>query len=467
MALDNTRNKQREIIPVILAGGSGTRLWPLSRKNYPKSLLKIRSDATLLQAILTQIKSIPNVSPPLVMGNVEYGTAIAENLKEIDIKATVLLETLSLNTATATAIAAQYSGMKTNNPLLLILPVDQYISDVSQFIQMLDAAVQVAVTERLTIFGVPPNFAATDYGYIKKGVKLLKSPGYEVEQFKEKPSLKAATTYFKSGEYFWNSGIFLFSTAAFLEELALHSPKIFLASQKVVSLLEEDSDSIRVNTHLIRGCPNISLDKAVLEKTKRLVVFPFKGSWHDLGNWDSLYQLAKKNRLGNVTNSNVLTINTQNCYLYSSTQLLVTAGINDLLVVATKDAILVASRKKQDIKKIVNYLIRKKHDEAILSPTVYQPWGYYEIVDKSATPMIKHYYVNPGQEFVSKIKGPASTCWLIVKGKAQITIGRKVKLISKNQSIEITHGKKFKVYNVGDIPLHFIEIYSKGGSISG
>jgi mannose-1-phosphate guanylyltransferase len=157
------------------------------------------------------------------------------------------------------------------------------------------------------------------------------------------------STYFKSGEYFWNSGIFLFSTAAFLEELALHSPKIFLASQKVVSLLEEDSDSIRVNTHLIRGCPNISLDKAVLEKTKRLVVFPFKGSWHDLGNWDSLYQLAKKNRLGNVTNSNVLTINTQNCYLYSSTQLLVTAGINDLLVVATKDAILVASRKKQDI----------------------------------------------------------------------------------------------------------------------
>lgn len=461
MTLNNTHGKKRLIIPVILAGGSGTRLWPLSRKNYPKALLKLRDDRTLLQNILSKIKSIPHLSTPLVIGNIEYGAVIADQLKQIRSKATVLLETESYNTAIATLLAAQYAIKKVDNPLLLILPIDQDISDLSQFAKMLTKAAKIAIKNKFVIFGVEPDSAATGYGYIKKGAKFSLSSGHLVKQFIEKPDLKKAKAYFKSGNYYWNSGIFLFLASTFIAELALHSPKVFIAAKKITDTMQPDKKTIHLNTHLIKRCPSISIDEAILESTKNAVVFPFKGGWHDMGNWNSLYDVTKKDKEGNAVTKNVVSFATKNSYLYSSKQLLVTAGVNNLLVVITKDAVLIANRDKvQDIKKIVSFLVKKKYAEATMSTIVYQPWGCYEITDKSRHYQIKHFFINPKGVFASNTNRHCSTYWIIVSGKARISTGKKTNIASKNQSIAMSKGINFEVENISNIQLHFIEICS-------
>lgn len=351
----------RAIIPVVLAGGSGLRLWPLSRKNYTKALLKLRDDNSLLQNVLSEIALVPFLSDPIIVGNVEHRTVMTDQLKAINVKATILLEAKSFNTAAATAIAAQYALTKTDNPLFLILPVDQAIDSISQFAKMVKASAKWAIKGNLVIFGVKPDSASIDYGYIKKGQKLPQSSGYLVKQFKEKPNVKKATFYLRSREYSWNSGIFLFLASTFLEELASYSPRVFLASKKSINKITINNDTILINKSSMKGCPNISIDQAVLEKTKRAVVFPFRGGWHDLGNWNSLYDMASKDKKGNVVTKNVESFNTKKCYLYSTKQLLVTSGINNILVVVTQDAVLVASRDNiANIKNIVKHLVRKK-----------------------------------------------------------------------------------------------------------
>jgi len=365
MTPKNMRFKKRLIIPVVLAGGSGTRLWPLSRQSHPKSLLKLKGKLTLLQTILSQLQRMPAMTNPIIIANVEYQAEIAKQLKAIKSKATLLLEAEAHNTAGAVAIAAQYALTQEEEPLLLILPVDQEIEDSAQFAKTLRLARQVAAEEKLVIFGVKPDFAASDYGYIERGAKLPQSSAYRVKRFKEKPSFAKARAYLKSGQYYWNSGIFFFLASGFLEELALYTPKIFAASKKAVQTMKVKKDGIFLSAKSMKDCPDLSLDYAIMEKTKRAVVFPMKSGWQDLGNWNSLYTAGKKDKQGNVVTKTSVTFDTKNSYLYSTGQLLVTTGIDNLLVVATQDAILIADRQKpQDIKKIVNYLKRNKYPEA-------------------------------------------------------------------------------------------------------
>ena len=449
----------RYIIPVLLAGGSGSRLWPLSRTNYPKALLALKDNNSLLQNILSQIKLIPFFSTPIVVGNVNYGNVISEQIKNINSKATVLLEPEACNTAMASAIAAHYTLTLEDDPLLLILPIDNVITTLEQFANMLKIATKIALDGNLVIFGVKPNYASTEYGYIKKGIKYLNSPGFKVKQFVEKPDIKKATTYLRSDNYYWNSGIFLFLASTFLEELALYSPKIYLRSKKSISKIKLADKNLLIHSGVMKDCPSISIDKAIFEKTKHAIVLPFRGGWSEIGNWNSLYDLAKKDKQGNVATENVETFNTKNCYLYSTKQILVTSGIKNLLVVVTKDAILVASRDDiNSIKNIVSYLIRKKYKEAILSPTVYRSWGSYELIEKNKSYQIKHYFIYSNKVFTPEIKLHDSTCWIIVDGRGQVTAGTKVKTISKNDFLKINNHTKFQVKNVSHKPLHFIEV---------
>jgi len=360
MSSDNTHVKTT-IIPVILAGGTGTRLWPLSNKNFPKELLKLHGNKTLLQSTLSQIKLIPNLANPLIVGNVAHKSTLTKQINVIKMNAVLLLETESRDTATAVALAAKYALTQHENPILLILPIDYFISDRQKFAKMIISAAKISNKGKLVIFGVKPKFPATDYGYIKKGKKISGSSGLTVSHFLEKPNLKIATQYFNSKKYYLNSGIGLFSATAFLKALSLYSPKIFSTLQKTKNIIQAQKKIILLNNHLMNKYKSLSFDKAVLENAKNCVVFPFKGNWHDLGNWNSLYEIAKKDRQKNAKTKRVICFDTKNSYLYSSGNLLVTLNVSDLLIIVTKDTVLVAKRGlAQNIKKMVNLLPLKE-----------------------------------------------------------------------------------------------------------
>ena len=349
------------IIPVILAGGSGTRLWPLSNKNFPKELLKLHGNKTLLQSTLLQVNAIPNLEKPFIIGNIKHKNVIIRQINSLKLKATPLLETKSLDTATSVAFAAKYALTQYENPLLLILPIDHFISDIHQFSKMIWSACKIARKKKLVIFGVNPKFPSIDYGYIKKGKKISGCSGFIVNRFMEKPNLKIATQYFNSKKYYINSGVGLFSATDFLEELSLHSKKIFSIIEKTKDIFLPKKDYTILNSHLMKKYKSISVDKAVLEKTKNCVVFPFKGKWHDLGNWNALYMLAKKDGSKNAITKNVFCFKTKNSYLYSTDKKLVTLNVSDLLVVVTNETVFVSKRgQEQNIKEMVHLLSLKE-----------------------------------------------------------------------------------------------------------
>ncbi|PJD92725.1 MAG: mannose-1-phosphate guanylyltransferase/mannose-6-phosphate isomerase [Legionella sp.] len=345
------------IYPVILSGGTGVRLWPLARQSNPKQLLNVWDHHSLLQITLKLVAAMPNLAPPVVVANEDHRFITAEQTKDIVSNATILLESQSADTALASALAARYLMTQSENPLLLVLPSDFYIPDPLKFRSMLDQASDIALQGKLVVFGINPVSAETNYGYIKKGEKLKKGDGYKVHAFFEKPLLEDAQSFVNSGEYYWNSGLFLFKAADFLQELEHHAPAIFLASQQKMRHLMIERDFVWMPEDEKVDYPKVSIDKAVFEKTKRAVVFPFQGEWYDLGNWKALYDIGKKDLQGNVLNEHVLTFATKNCYLYSNKALLVASGLEDCLVVATEDAIFVARLEQEHaIKEIVEYL---------------------------------------------------------------------------------------------------------------
>lgn len=449
-----------DIIPVIMAGGCGSRLWPLSRTLHPKQLLKLTSDYSLLQETVRRLEGLTTIKP-LVICNEEHRFVVAEQLRELDQLGTIILEPVGRNTAPAIALAA-IEVLKNKNPdsLILVLAADHVIEKTGVFQQVVRAASARAKDNDLVTFGILPDHPETGYGYIRRG-SPLPDAGFEVAEFVEKPDLHQAQHYIESGDYFWNSGMFLFKPERYLEELEKFRPDILLACQKAMAVVQPDLDFIRIDRDAFYQCPDDSIDYAVMEKTDAATVMPMGAGWSDVGSWSALWAVSEKDELGNTLKGDVITHGTHNCYINTQDKLIATVGLDNIVVVETKDAVLVAQKDKvQDIKKIVEELKSQGRNEVDLHREVYRPWGKYDSIDTGARHQVKHITVKPGEKLSIQMHHHRAEHWVVVSGTAKVTKGKEVFLLTENESTYIPVGERHALENPGKVPLELIEVQS-------
>ena len=456
------------ITPVIMAGGSGSRLWPLSRGSYPKQFLRLGSEHSMLQLTALRLKGL-DVSDPLVICNEEHRFIVAEQLREIKLLTNnIILEPVGRNTAPAIALAAlagaQKKDAKSDNKetLLLVLAADHVIHDESAFRAAVMAAIPYAEAGKLVTFGIVPTAPETGYGYIRRGDTLNESQdAFSVFQFVEKPDLKTACHYVKSGEYYWNSGMFLFQASRYLDELKKFRPDIYSACEDAIEQINLDLDFIRINRASFDACPDDSIDYAVMEKTSDAVVVPMDAGWNDVGSWSALWEISDKDEQGNVHHGDVLTHGGHNNYVFAESSLVTTVGVNDLVVVQTKDAVLVAARDQvQDVKKIVEQIKSCGRKEHYIHREVYRPWGKYDSIDEGDRYQVKRLSLKSGERLSLQLHHHRAEHWIIVQGTAKVTCGEKTLLLGENESHFIPLGIKHSLENPGKIPLEVIEIRS-------
>ncbi|SHJ56092.1 mannose-1-phosphate guanylyltransferase (GDP) [Malonomonas rubra DSM 5091] len=451
------------LLPVVLSGGAGTRLWPLSRESYPKQLLPLTSDKTMLQETVLRLSGIADLGKPMVVCNEAHRFMVAEQLRQLDIGTdSIILEPCGRNTAPAVAIAAFQAQASGNDPLLLVLPADHLIGDVATFCQTVNAAVQLAEQGSLVTFGIVPNAPETGYGYIKAAENEIGGTGaFPVDQFVEKPDLQTAQSYLDSGKYYWNSGMFLFKASRYLDELEKFRPDIFSACRTAFLSLTADLDFLRLDQESFAASPSDSIDYAVMEKTADAVVLPLDAGWNDVGAWSALWDVQPQDKNGNVQFGDVLTEGANNCYLHATNRMIAAVGVEDLVVVETADAVLVAHRDKvQDVKGIVGQLKEQKRSEALLHRRVNRPWGAYEGIDVGERFQVKRITVNPGASLSLQKHHHRAEHWVVVKGTARVICGEKDLLLSENQSTYIPLGEVHRLENPGQIPLEMIEVQS-------
>ncbi len=454
------------IIPVILCGGSGTRLWPLSRRSYPKQFLKLAGDSkkSLLQLTASRVKKIDSTKDPIIICNEEHRFIVAEQMREIQINPkAILLEPFGKNTAPAITLSALKALDSEEDPLLLILSSDHFIELENDFVKAVEASISYAQKNRLITFGIVPKSPETGYGYIKSKEPLSESllKGSSIESFIEKPDLKTAKELIKDKRYTWNSGIFLFKANLIIEEIKKYSPNIYSICRE--SLVEDlyDLDFQRINKVAFSKSPNISIDYAVMEKTTIGTVMPLSANWTDIGSWDAVWKIAKKNTNGNVIDGNIISKDTKNCYLKSDKRLIATLGVEDLIVVDTSDAVLIANMKNsQEVKNLVNLLKERKIPEWQEHKKIFRPWGFYESIAKEKNWQVKLITVNPCEQLSMQKHNHRSEHWVIVSGTAQVDIDEKKIILFKNQSTYIPLGSKHRLSNHGTDPLLVIEIQS-------
>lgn len=449
-----------KIVPVILCGGSGTRLWPLSRESHPKQFVDLGGGRTLFKDTLARVKSIPNVEEPLAVCNEAHRFFAAEEMKELGVKGRLILEPAPRNTAPAIAIAA-HALKDAADVLMLVLPADHYLEDNQAFADAVIAASALANTGRIVAFGVAPDSPATGYGYIRSGNPL--QDGYEIAEFVEKPNRGRAEAMLASGEYYWNAGIFLLRPDVYLEELAIHAPEIAATCQRAYAEASRENGYLRPGEEAFLASPEDSIDYAVMEKTRNAAMAPLSARWSDLGSWEAFFQQANKDESNNAIQGDVLTDNTHNCYLHSSGRLLAAVGVDNVMVVETKDAVIVAKRQEgQKIKDVVTSLKKSGRYHYKQHPLVYKPWGSYEILALGDRFQVKRLIVNPGESLSLQFHHHRAEHWVIVSGTAQIELDDCARLYTENQSVYIPIGCRHRLHNPGKIPLVLVEVQSGG-----
>jgi mannose-1-phosphate guanylyltransferase/mannose-6-phosphate isomerase len=471
------------IVPVILSGGAGTRLWPLSRELYPKQLLPLVGEQTMLQETVTRLRGLPDLGAPLVVCNESHRFLVAEQLRAIGVNpSAIVLEPVGRNTAPAVAVAALLAGAGGEDPILLVLPADHVITDSAALRATVQAGVALAEAGRLLTFGIVPDKPETGYGYIRSdknrplsvvscqlqkstttdhGPRTTDATAYAVAEFKEKPDLQTAEGYLASGNYYWNSGMFMFRASTFLAELERFAPEMLAACRKAVAGAARDLDFTRLDLESFAACPGNSIDYAVMEKTAEAAVIPLDAGWSDVGSWSALWEVGARDADGNVVKGDVLTKDVRNCYLHASTRMVAAVGVEDHVIVETGDAVLVAAKDRvQDVKAIVEQLKLRKRNEALLHRRVNRPWGAYECIDAADRFQVKHITVHPGATLSLQMHHHRAEHWIVVRGTARVTCGDEVLTLSENQSTYIPLGTTHRLENPGKIPLELIEVQS-------
>ena len=463
------------IHPVILSGGSGTRLWPMSRALYPKQLLALTGERSLLQE--TVLRAVGDAAgdaggefgfaPPLIIANEEHRFIIAEQLREIGAVADALvLEPIGRNTAPAACVAAlRLAAAKAPgepDALMLVMPSDHVIGDLAAFHAGVSRAAAAGRAGHLVSLGIRPERPETGYGYIAAGAPLDGAPGaFRVSRFVEKPDAETAERYLASGEYFWNSGIFLFPVALYLAEIGRLRPEMLAACKAALAGARSDSDFVRLDKAAFAECPSDSIDYAVMEHTKCAAVVPVGMGWSDLGSWDALWELGAKDERGNALSGNVVAEATTNCYLRSEAGLVAAIGVADLVVVATDDAVMVAPRNRtQEVKTLVTRLLAERREEADALSTVHRPWGTYRALHNGNRVQVKHIMVKPGAKLSLQMHHHRAEHWVVVQGTAKIVRGNEELVLTEDQSTYIPLGTAHRLENPGKIPLHVIEVQS-------
>lgn len=444
--------------PIIIAGGTGSRLWPLSRESYPKQFQKLYSDYTMLQDTILRLKGL-DCLPPIVICNENHRFLVAEQLRQIgELNNNIILEPVGKNTAPAIALAALYVSQHHNDANLLVLAADHVILNTTAFQESVRESLKYVESENLVTFGIVPKTLETGYGYIQCGEPLV-GIGYQVKQFVEKPNLETAKHYLQSGNYLWNSGMFAFKANSYLNELQTHRPDIYDVCQKAVIDCKTDLDFVRIDAEIFKTCPEESIDYAVMEKTCNAVVVPMDAGWSDVGAWSSLWEVSSKDDNGNVVKGDVISVNSRDNYIFAETGLVATVGINDVIVVQTKDSVLISHKDhSQDVKKVVQTLQKEKRKESLQHREVYRPWGKYDSIDNGSRYQVKRITVKPAEKVSMQMHHHRSEHWIVVSGTAKMGIGDKEMLLTENQSVYIPIGVKHYLENPGKIPLELIEI---------
>ncbi|MEA3548475.1 MAG: mannose-1-phosphate guanylyltransferase/mannose-6-phosphate isomerase [Thermodesulfobacteriota bacterium] len=446
------------IQPVILAGGTGSRLWPLSRELYPKQLLNLTENCSLLQSTLKRVAGLENTLPPMVVAGDSHRFIALSQIRDVDeVKDfTLILEPVGRNTAPAVYAASCYVEERTEDEeetVLLVMPADHLIRRKNEFQESVKKAVELAEKGLLVTFGIQPQGPETGYGYIEQGENNT------VKSFVEKPDLETARKYLEAGNFFWNSGMFAFTCSTLISEMDHWSPETGLAMREAVEMGNDDSPFFRLRAQSMMKAPSDSIDYALMEKSDRVAVIPADLGWSDIGSWKALWEVSGKNDGGNVFQGDVMAEDVENCLIRSEQKLVAAVGLRDTLVVCTADAVLVAPMdRSQDVKKIVNRLKAEGREEHQLHLTVYRPWGSYTILEEQPAFKIKRITVNPGVKLSLQMHHHRSEHWVVVKGTARVTCGDDIFLLLENQSSYIPCGEKHRLENPGVIPLELIEV---------
>jgi len=458
-------DKNSSLVPVILSGGSGSRLWPLSRALRPKQFLGLTDELTLFQLTLERLQGLVKPLKPIVVANDDHRFLVAEQCLEHGVTPSALiLEPIARNTAPAIAVAALAAQAEGSDPVLLVLPSDHVFKNIDAFQSAVRVGEQAAMAGALVTFGIVPTAPETGYGYVKASINKaphVTTGSQAVEAFVEKPDLETAKRYLESGNYFWNSGMFMFRASTYLAELKAHNPAMYAACEQALHLAKKDLDFVRLDKDAFAKSPSDSIDYAVMEKTSKAVVVPLDAGWSDVGAWSAVWEVLPQDVSGNATRGDVVVEGAKNCYVHADYRLVSLLGVENVVVIETSDAVLVAHKDKaQDVKKLVDRLKAEGRTEVQIHREVFRPWGSYDSIDNGQRYQVKRITVKPGAKLSLQMHHHRAEHWVVVSGTAKVRLGDKEILLSENQSIYIPIGEVHSLENPGKVDLELIEVQS-------